>query len=66
MIEHAPPLTSVTVVLETVQTGIVVDVYDTAKPDEAVAVSVTLPEPKTTLLNGPKVIVCDAGVMVKL
>ena len=65
MIEQGPPLTRVTVLPATVQTGWVVDAKLTGNPELAVAIRVTLPDPNATLLSDPKAIVCDAGVTVK-
>jgi len=55
--EQRPPVTIVTVVMETVQTGSVEEAKLTARPELAVALTVNGRTPKLTLLNGRKVIV---------
>jgi hypothetical protein len=61
-----PTLTRVTVVPDTVHTDAVVDVNVTASPDDAVAVSVNVPEPKALLGIVGKVMVWPVGEIVKL
>ena len=66
MIEQDPPATIVTVLPASVQTGVVVEAKLTAKPELAVAVTVSGDTPYVTLLSVPKVMVCDAELTVKL
>ena len=61
---QVPPLTMVTVVPDIVQTGVVVDVNPTARPEVAVAVNVVGAAPKILFERGPKVMVWLAGVTV--
>ena len=61
-----PAPTSVTTEPDTVQTVSVVEAKDTDSPEEAVALSAIGVSPKVALLRGPKVIVCDPTVTVKL
>ena len=65
VIEQDPPATIVTVLPATVQTDVVVEAKLTASPELAVAVTVNGETPYVTLLNAPKVIVCDAVLTVK-
>ena len=65
VIEQVPTATIITVLPETVQTE---DVYAklTASPELAVALSENGETPRLSILTGPKVIVCGAGLTVKL
>ena len=65
-IEHWPTATSVTVVPDTVQTGVVVDAKLTVKPDEAVALTVKAAVPSAWLDSDPNVIVWLPAVTWKL
>lgn len=56
---HVPVLTTVTVVPDTVHTPVVVDAYETARLDDAVAVMVIGETPYTRSASEPNVIVCD-------
>ena len=56
-IVQVPPLTSVTVPLETVQTGSVVEAKLTASPEDAVAFSLNGALPNTWFESAAKVIV---------
>ena len=47
--EHVPTATSVTVLPEIVQTGVVVELKATARPDDAVALTVKVPDPAIML-----------------
>ena len=64
--EQVPTETSVTVVPLTVQTGVVVEEKLTARPELAVAASVTGPLPKAMAAGCPNVMVWVAGVILKL
>jgi hypothetical protein len=66
VIEHMPTDTIVTVFPDTVQTGVVVEVKLTVRPEVAVALIANGATPKLTLEGALKVIVCDAGFTVKL
>ena len=66
VIEQEPPATIVTVLPATVQTEVVVEAKLTAKPELAVAPMANGEIPKLTPFNEPKVMVCDAGLTVKL
>jgi hypothetical protein len=57
VIEQAPTATMVTVEPDTVQTAVVVDVKETARPEDAVAVIPNGAVPNAILLRGPNVIV---------
>jgi hypothetical protein len=61
-----PAARIVAVFPETVQMDGVVEVKVTVSPELAVALRVIGPEGRVTLLNGAKVIVCDAAFTVKL
>ena len=63
--EHEPVMSKVTDVPATVQTPIVLEANATAKPDVAVAVSVTA-EPREARPGFANVIVCAAGFTVKI
>jgi len=63
VIVQVPPATIVTVVPDTVQMVWVEEANDTVKPDDAVALSVSVPEPYTTFESVPKVIVWGARVV---
>ena len=63
---QVPPATIVTVVEETVQTEDVVEAKLTANPELAVALTVNGDAPKVTLLKPEKLIVCEAGLTVKV
>lgn len=56
-IVQVPAVTSVTVTPATVQTGSVVDVKTTARPDDAVALTVKGAVPNAWLESAPKVMV---------
>ena len=64
--EQVPAETRVTGVPLTVQTGVVVEAKLTARPELAVAVSVTGPLPKAMAAGCPNVRVCAACVTLKL
>jgi hypothetical protein len=64
--EQVPAASRVTILPETVQTAVEVELKLTGSVDVAVAASVTVPEPNATLLSVPKVMVCEAGVTLKL
>jgi hypothetical protein len=66
VIEHSPSATSVSVLPATVQTADVAETKLTARPELAVAAIENGATLKATLLSAPKVMVCDAGVTVKL
>ena len=66
VIEHEPPATIVTVLPETVQTDVVVEAKLTARPELAVASTVNGAAPELRSLSAPKVMVCGAGLTVKL
>ena len=64
--EHVPVPVSVTVLPETVQTAVVVDVKPTARPEVAVAPMANGAVPVATLGKGANAMVCAFdGVMVK-
>jgi hypothetical protein len=63
MMEQVPTETSVTMFPETVQTGVVVEVKLTVRPEEAVAVTLKLPVLRPTLGSVPKEIVWDPWAM---
>jgi hypothetical protein len=63
---QAPAATSVTVTPDTVQTGVVVEAKATARPEEAVALTVNGAEPYARLESAPKVMVWLACVTWKL
>jgi len=65
-IEHVPGLTSVRVVPDTVQTDKVVDVKVTARPEDAVALSVKGAVPYAWLERAPNVMVWLPCVTGKL
>ena len=66
VIEQVPAVTIVTVEPDTVQTALVFDAKVTGSPELAVAVSVNGATPSVTVVSGPKVIVCDPWLTVKL
>ena len=57
LIVHVPTATSVTVVPATVHWGAVAEVKATVNPDEAVALTVNVPEPSALSESAPNVIV---------
>ena len=57
-IVHVPAATRVTVVPDTVQTGVVADVKVTVSPDVAVAVTVNGGSPKALVASAPNEMVC--------
>ena len=63
---HVPPSISVTVVPETVQIVVVVDAKLTGSPEEAVALTVTVPADNEVLGIVVKVMVCAFFSTVKL
>ena len=66
VMEQEPAARMVTVVPETVQTEVVVEAKATVRLEEAVAPMVKGDTPKVTLLSAPNVMVCVAGLTVKL
>ena len=66
VIEQEPPAAIVTVFPETVQTEVVVEAKLTGRPELAVALTVKGATPYVTLPTAPNVIVCAAGLTVKL
>jgi len=64
--EQVPPDTIVTVLPATVQTPGVVDAKPTGSPELAVAEIANGVAPNTTLLKGPKVMVCATVATMKL
>jgi len=65
VIVQVPTIRIATVVPDTVQTDCVLEANNTAKVDDAVALSVNVPEPYTTFESVPKVIVCASCVTEK-
>ena len=64
--EQVPPPTTVSVVPETVQTDMVVEAKLTVRLDVDEALRVMGETPYVWLLSVPKVMVCEAGLTVKL
>ena len=61
---QVPAETKVTVVLETVQTEVVAEVKETLSELDALALSETVPEPRTLLTREPKVMLWFALLIV--
>jgi hypothetical protein len=63
---HVPAFTIVTVNDETVQTAVVVEVNETARPDEAVGATVKVLDDHGRSAGVAKVIDCEACEIIKL
>jgi hypothetical protein len=63
---HVPWPNSVTVAVDTVQTDGVLEVKLTARPEDAVALTINGAVPNAWFERAPNVMVCTSGVTVKL